>query len=214
MLSFSGPFRDVARHVVGAKRTHPELSAGRRQGSGSEVRAAGERVARIEDTPGHGGHASRRHVAVARRLLPLKDRWQPLAPKRGVSGGLVPRDIRHRIVRLAVRNRLIRPGARTGQSRPVHEGSHGFVPRQCAPVLDERVIPELTLQIAARVDELLVLLVGHFVLVDQVIVERHAPIGRTGPSDQAIVAARHEHHARGHAAVGQEPLLRFVSAAA
>src|SRR5215470_5475165 len=92
----------------------------------------------------------------ARRLFPLKDRRQFLAPERGVSGGFVPRDVCGRIFGFAFWKVLIHPTARPRQTSAVFEFAYRFFPCEFAPALDDRMAPELALQITSRADELLV----------------------------------------------------------
>ncbi len=58
---------------------------------------------------------------VARRLLPLKDRWQFFATERGVSGGFIPCNVSHGMLGLAFGNFLIPPTARPRQACQVIE---------------------------------------------------------------------------------------------
>src|SRR4029453_4891081 len=92
-----GPLGDIAGHVAGAERTHPELRARPGRRPGAEVRPTLEGIARIEGPPRHAGHAGSRHIAVASRLFPLEDGRELLSAEGGVRVGLVPRDVRYRI---------------------------------------------------------------------------------------------------------------------
>ena len=62
-----------------------------------------------------------------------------------------------------------------GPERPVASRKRAMasVHGNVLPVRDEGLLPEVGLLVSAGVDELLVLLVGHLVLIDPVVVERH-----------------------------------------
>src|SRR5262245_60235762 len=100
------------------------------------------------------------------------------------------------MIALALRVLLIRPGARTGETGAVLEFRYGGLPWDFAPTLFDRVPPILAFAIAAVIDELLVVAITHFILIDEIITELHAAIRRPPPTRQAVLPAVDENHAR------------------
>ena len=86
------------------------------------------------------------------------------------------------------------PGRGAGAARRVAEACDRLVPRDRSAVLEEGLLPELALLVSAGVDELLVLLVGDLVLVDEVVVERHRGKMIETRDPQVDFPSRHTDH--------------------
>src|SRR5215475_13281395 len=139
------PFSDIPGHVITAERTQAELQALHRHRSApAEIRAQINRFPACEQAPGHR-NACNICQAVARRLLPLKDRWQLFSTECGVSGGFIPCNVSHRMFGLAFGNFLIFPTARPWQAGLVFECAESLLPLNFAFILDELAPPEFAI---------------------------------------------------------------------
>src|SRR5688572_16512258 len=86
-----------------------------------------------------------------------------------VRGCLGPTRAADSIVRLSLRIRTNLPGGWRGPASHIVKLFDRIVPGDLTPVLDGGLSPAVPVAIAARIDELLELAVGHFVLVDPVL---------------------------------------------
>src|SRR6185436_2724083 len=135
------------------------------------------------------------------------DRGQLLAPERGISRSFIPGDVGNGEVSLAVGEILIGPVARTRQAGTIFKLLQRVFPGNRLAVLNKRVLPVLLLEIAAASDELLILLIAHFILIDEVVVERRLRFSRSSPPIQPIRSSRNKHHAVRRLVNWQEFLL-------
>ena len=131
-------------------------------------------------------------------------RRQALARERRVSGSLVPADAGDREIVLSRGEGAAFPGGGTGPACRIAKLGHGIFPGNRLAVFDERRLPVFPLLVAALVDELFELPVGHFVPVDEV--------GIAGPLDRSDadhpperIRAGHQHHAVGNLTLRRQP---------
>ena len=93
------------------------------------------------------------------------DRGEALARELGVRRGFVPADAGHRVIRKPLQKAPRLPRRWTRAAGRVAEDSDRFLPGQSPPVLDEGLLPEMTLLVASRVNKPLVVRVGDLVPV-------------------------------------------------
>src|SRR5947207_14218089 len=101
-----------------------------------------------------------------------------------VSRSFIPAHSGYGVIVLPLRVIARAPGGRSWPSGLVYEAGHGLVPRYDLTRPDEFVLPVLAVPVSARADELLVLLVGDLVLVDEEI----------GQRSRACTAGQSTHH--------------------
>ncbi|MCG3163842.1 MAG: hypothetical protein JMDDDDMK_05294 [Acidobacteria bacterium] len=192
------PFGGVPGHLITAERTHPEFkSVDRRRAAAIEVGVSFDRAAESDPAPGQRVIRIVGDQAVARRLLPLKDGRKLFAAKRRVGRGFVPSDTSHRMFSFAFGEVLIEPFTRPRQRGAVAEERHRLFKLERSSVFDERMFPEFRFEIAARIDELFVFAVCHFIFVNEEVIELDACASRLGSTDQSVRAARNINHAFG-----------------
>ena len=120
----------------------------------------------------------------------------------GVGGGLVPAHARHREVGLALAVAAELPAQRPRPARLVTKTCHRLVEGEGLPLMSEGVLPKLGTAVAARVHELLELLVRHLVAVEPEVREV-----RGGSAPVLDRARGHQHHAQRRLTLGNQPQL-------
>ena len=131
-------------------------------------------------------------------------RRQALARERRVRGSLVPAHAGDREIVSSRGVGTAFPRRGTGPAGRIAKRDHGLFPGHRLAVFDERRLPVFPLLVAALVDELFELPVGHFVPVDEV--------GIAGPLDRSDadhpperIRAGHQHHAVGNLTLRRQP---------
>ena len=123
------------------------------------------------------------------RVQPVVDRRQTLAGERGERRRLEPTDPGNGVVGQAVREGTDFPGRGPGAARRIAEPAHRLVKSEHARTVAEGFFPVLRILVTPRVDELLVLRVGDFELIDP-------EVGQSCGSRHSgcVRRAGHEHH--------------------
>ena len=134
----------------------------------------------------------------------MRDRWQALARELRVGCRLEPAHAGDREIVISRREGAAFPSGGTRPAGCVAKHGHRVVPGNRLSVPDERRLPVFPLLIAALVDELFELPVGHFVPVDEVgVVRRFDRRDADRPPER--IGARHQDHAVGNLALRRQP---------
>ncbi len=123
----------------------------------------------------------------------------------GVRRRLVPADAAHRLPRGAGWKVARLPGGRAGPAGAVGHERDGLLPRDRAPILHERELPQFPPVVAARLHEPLELGVGRLVPVHEIVAQLERIHVLEPRIEHVEVAAGHAYHLRGNGIGAVEP---------